>query len=98
MCQQDTLYAERATLWYRAELKHFKDESQSVYGTQAQSPTGDNSTLITAGPNETSSAGALAIDVVTVCAILAAADLGTVSAVETRRTTWDTSKKQLADE
>lgn len=44
MYQQDTLHAERASLWYLSELKHFKSdltESQSVYVTQAQSPTGD---------------------------------------------------------
>lgn len=40
------------------------------------------STLLTARPNEARSASALAIDVVTVCAILATADLGAVPAVK----------------
>ncbi len=40
------------------------------------------STLLTARPNEARSASALAIDVVTVRAILATADLGAVPAVK----------------
>lgn len=44
-------------------------------------------TELTALPNEARPAGALAADVVTVGAILAAAHLSTQGAVETRRTT-----------
>lgn len=44
-------------------------------------------TELTALPNEARPAGALATDVVAVGAVLAAADLSTLGAVETRRTT-----------
>ena len=40
------------------------------------------STLLTARPDEARSAGTLAVDVVTVCAVLAAADFRAVPAIE----------------
>lgn len=49
---------------------------------------GPYSTLLAARPDEAGPAGALAGDVVAVGAVLAAADLGAVPAVEARRTAW----------